>query len=127
MPVNVEKQVAYWRQGAQEDAATARLLFQHGKNKEALFFAHLAMEKALKALVVKATGDLAPYSHDLPYLAEKARIELAPEQSEFVGWINQFAIRGRYPELERPLPSPAQIGESLNQTEEILQWLIQKL
>jgi len=127
MPVNIEKQVAYWRQGAQEDLTTARLLFQHGKHKEALFFAHLAIEKALKASVVKATGDLAPYSHDLPYLTERAGVDLAPEQAEFIGWMNQFAIRGRYPDLERPLPSSSEIGQSLVKTEEILQWLIQKL
>ena len=40
------------------------------------FFGHLAIEKALKALVVKESGEHAPYSHSLVILAQKANIEL---------------------------------------------------
>ena len=127
MPINVEKHIAYWKEGARDDMATAKLLFKHGKNKEAMFFAHLTLEKALKAIVIKTIHDIAPYSHDLPYLAECAKIDFAPEQAEFIGWMNQFAIRGRYPELDRPLPPHAVIEDSLNKVEEIVQWLIRKL
>ncbi len=60
MTIDAAKHVAYWRTGAKEDVETARVLLERDKRREALFFAHLALEKALKALVVKATRDLAP-------------------------------------------------------------------
>jgi len=54
MPINIQKLIKYWNDGALEDIDTAKMLMKSGKGKEALFFPHLAMEKALKALVVKA-------------------------------------------------------------------------
>ena len=104
MSLNVQKQIQYWRQGASEDLNTARLLLANGKNKEALFFAHLTLEKALKALVVKATTDIPPYSHDLAYLTQKAGLTLTAAQLEFLATINQYSVRGRYPDIDKPLP-----------------------
>ena len=49
--VNTEKQIAFWRQGAAEDWEVADALVDRGSARHGLFFAHLALEKALKALV----------------------------------------------------------------------------
>lgn len=84
MPIDVGKQVAYWRSGAAEDIETARLLLEHDRRRAALFFAHLALEKALKALVVKAPGDLAPFTHNLVILAEKTRLEFQEAASTVI-------------------------------------------
>ena len=75
MPIDIGKHVAYWRTGATEDIETARLLLEHDRRRAASFIAHLALEKALKALVVKATGDLTPLIHNLVVLAEKTSQE----------------------------------------------------
>jgi hypothetical protein len=48
------------------------------------FFAHLSIEKALKALVVKATRDLAPLSHNLVLLAEKTGLEFQEPDRVFL-------------------------------------------
>lgn len=68
--IDVEKQVAYWRDGAQEDWAVARELVGNGRTRHGLFFVHLALEKVLKAHVCRQTRDLAPRIHNLVRLAE---------------------------------------------------------
>jgi HEPN domain-containing protein len=127
MPINVSKLIQYWKQGAEEDLDTARFLLKNNRRRQGLFFAHLALEKALKACVVKATGAIAPYSHDLPYLAKCAKLELAPEKVEFLGEMNQYVFQGRYPDLDIALPPLKEIRKTLQNTEEMVQWLIQKL
>jgi len=52
---DVEKQIAYWRGGAEEDMAVARELIAGKRVRHGLFFAHLALEKALKAIVCRVT------------------------------------------------------------------------
>jgi len=47
--VNVPTQVSYWRKGAQEDWQVACELIAAGRIRHGFFFAHLALEKLLKA------------------------------------------------------------------------------
>jgi len=68
MEFDVEKTVSYWLESAEYDFDTAESLFQIEKYPYALFFGHLALEKLLKALVVKTTRQHAPYTHSLPLL-----------------------------------------------------------
>ena len=79
--VDIAKQIAYWRDGAMEDIEVAEHLVGSGRTRHGLFFAHLALEKILKALVCKETQDLAPRSHNLLRLAELACLSLNSEQS----------------------------------------------
>ena len=105
MPIDIGKHVAYWRTGATEDIETARLLLEHDRSRAALFFAHLAPEKALKALVVKAAGDLAPLTHNLVVLAKKTSLEFQESVRVYFVEMNRFSLHGRYPDPDRPLPS----------------------
>jgi HEPN domain-containing protein len=57
---DIEKQVAYWRNGAAEDLQVAQDLIKRQRTRHGLFFLHLALEKLLKALVCRQTQDLAP-------------------------------------------------------------------
>ncbi|NCO95976.1 MAG: HEPN domain-containing protein, partial [Armatimonadetes bacterium] len=52
--IDVEKQVAYWRDGAKEDWEVAQELVDRGRTRHGLFFGHLALEKLLKAHVCRA-------------------------------------------------------------------------
>ncbi len=96
--VDIEKQLYYWRSAADEDIAAAESLAEKGHPRHALFFAHLSIEKMLKALVVKVTGDLAPRTHDLLRLAERARVSVSAEQREFLAHLQRYCVEGRYPE-----------------------------
>jgi len=56
--INVEKNIKHWHKGVSGSLKSANILLENGRQAEALFFAHLALEKALKALVVKSTKDI---------------------------------------------------------------------
>lgn len=60
MTIDITKQVEYWQAGALEDWQVAVELIETGRTRHGLFFAHLALEKLLKAFVCRATLDLAP-------------------------------------------------------------------
>ena len=127
MPISVDKQIKYWRKGAEENIATARYLLKGKMSKEALFFVHLAIEKALKGLVVKAIKDVPPYSHDLPLLAERAKLDCPQEIVDLFAILNDYNIQARYPDMERSSPSLDYAQGILKRSEEALKWLINRL
>ena len=68
--IDIAQQVVFWCAGAREDWAVAQDLIAQGRVRHALFFAHLALEKALKAHVRHQTNNLAPRMHNLIRLSE---------------------------------------------------------
>ncbi|MDP3642642.1 MAG: HEPN domain-containing protein [Bacteroidota bacterium] len=102
---DIEKQINYWTRGAENDVETAELLISGKKYLEGLFFCHLTIEKIVKALVVKKTGQLAPKSHNLGYLSALANLELAEEHTLFMAVLMKYQLEGRYPEYYPKLPS----------------------
>ena len=121
--IDVDKQVAYWRDGAQEDWAVARELIDLGRTRHGLFFVHLALEKALKVHVCRQTRDLAPRIHNLVRLAELASINASQEQIDTLAEMNAFNLEGRYPDLLALPPTPAEAQAYLARAEEVFQWL----
>jgi HEPN domain-containing protein len=103
--INIEKQVAYWRDGAVEDWEIAQELIERGRTRHGLFFVHLSLEKLLKAHVCRHTQDLAPRLHNLVRLAELAALPLSQAQVDVLAEINAFHIEGRYPDVLIPPPS----------------------
>jgi HEPN domain-containing protein len=121
--VNAAKHVQYWRTGAEEDVAAAGTLLEKGHLRHALFFAHLAVEKMLKAHVVKATGQVPPKIHDLLRLAELAGLSLSTARREFLADIQEHCLEGRYPEKWPPEPSRPEAETAMRETREALKWL----
>ena len=101
MGIDTKQIIEYWRYHADYDLKTAEALFESGRYPYCLFMCHLATEKILKALVVKATGQHAPYTHDLVRLAKLTEIILTKKQSDYLSTINEFNIEARYPEWQR--------------------------
>jgi len=58
--MDVPRQVEYWRAGGQEDMEVAEELFEKGRFRHALFFAHPAVEKTLKAQVTRCSKEVRP-------------------------------------------------------------------
>ena len=125
--IDVEKQVAYWLAGAEEDWQVGVELINLGRTRHGLFFIHLALEKLLKALICKATKDLAPRLHTLLRLAEWASLAPSEEQRSFLARFDRYQIEGRYPDLLPFPPSPEAARRELQQAEEVLQWLKRQL
>lgn len=125
--IDVGKLAEYWRQGSEEDWAAAQRLVDGGHFRHGLFFAHLAVEKVLKALVCRKIRDIAPRSHNLVRLAELAAFEVTRHRKEILAGINEFNIEGRYPETLNPAPTAGEARAAMSQTEEILEWLTKQL
>lgn len=125
--INVDKQVSYWKTGAEEDFVVARKLILDGHSRQGLFFLHLTLEKVLKAHVCKTTRDLAPRIHDLVKLAKLSALNVDSESASIMAEINAFNLKGRYPENFPILPSRAEAERHLAQAERVYQWLMSQL
>ena len=97
-----EKTINYWLEGAAYDLETGKSLLDARRFPYALFFGHLALEKALKALLVKESGEHAPFTHSLMILAKKANIELTEDMIDRLAEYTRFNIQARYPMKKRP-------------------------
>jgi HEPN domain-containing protein len=88
-----------WLGEADEELTVARILADDGRApaRAACFHAHLAAEKAIKALLIHR-GIVVPKSHDLPGLAQ-----LLPEDdqdhfaTEDLRALDPWTVEGRYP------------------------------
>ena len=125
--VNIRKQIEHWRDGAREDWRVGAKLVGEGEVRHGMFFVHLALEKALKAHVCRATQDLAPRIHDLLGLAERAGLDLEEGSREALMQMTSFCIRGRYPEELTPPPTRVEARQHLAEAREIFEWLMQAL
>jgi len=125
--MDIKKQIDYWIDGAEDDIVTANLLIQGGRTLHGLFFCHLVIEKAFKAHYVKVTKDVAPRSHNLVYLSEKAELDFDDETQIFIGILMKYQLQGRYPDYNPVIPDQIRVDEYFNKTKELLQWLKMKL
>lgn len=98
-------QANYWRDTANEDWAAANALLRQGHTRHALFLAHLALEKALKAHYSLRTNDLPPRIHNLVRLALLAELQLSEEQFALWADMNAFNIEVRYPDAIGSAPT----------------------
>ncbi len=121
--VDVPKQIEYRVTGSEEDFAAAQSLFEKGHFRHSLFFAHLAMEKMLKAHVARQTEDIPPRIHNLVRLTVIAGLSPAPEQVSFLRRFNLFQLEGRYPDSAHAIMDSNMVRERLALTGDLLKWL----
>jgi HEPN domain-containing protein len=116
-----------WAERAQYDLDTADAMCKAERYLYVLFCCQQAMEKALKAVIVRRTGELPPRIHNLLRLAEVAKIESDNERMRFLGELSGYYIQSRYPEEIRAAGST--IGRELAQqvlgkTEQMTEWVL---
>jgi len=124
--VDIEKQIDYWRTGSEEDFEVARELVDLGRVRHGLFFAHLSLEKMLKAHVCRTTGALAPKIHNLVRLTELSGLSFSKQQEQFLARFDMYQLEGRYPDRLPALPEKRRAAQELQAVEELLQWLSKK-
>lgn len=98
---DVKKTVCYWVEGGEYDLGVATAMLKAKKYPYALFIGHLALEKLLKALVVKKTGAHAPFSHSLPYLLERSGIKMPEPMQIRLSEFMEFHLEARYPDASK--------------------------
>ncbi|MBI2444270.1 MAG: HEPN domain-containing protein [Candidatus Magasanikbacteria bacterium] len=92
--------VAFWLRSGERNWQIARDLFKLKRYDACLFFCHLALEKLLKGLVVRATKEPAPYIHDLAKLATLTKLQPTTEQTQHLRTIATFNVAARYDNIK---------------------------
>jgi len=112
-----------WFRQAQYDIGTAESLIAAGRYPPVIFFCHLALEKALKALYIEKYNDIPEKTHSLVLLIDLLGLDPPPHLLDSLIVINRLGITGRYPHnLEKVLEqyTKGQTQKLVNETQEIL-------
>lgn len=130
MSIDIKKSIKYWSELSDYDIITASSMLKAGRFPYCLFMCHLAIEKSLKALIVKLTGASAPYSHNLVDLAKKTGIEFSEEQKNLLADLTEFNLEARYPEWQKQfyLKCDKKYTEDyFKRSDKLQKWLIKNL
>lgn len=120
----------YWMTEAEESLTVAQHLFEKEDFSYALFFGHLAIEKMLKALLVKNGNQQVPRSHNLLRLAKEAQIEITEEHKSALVRITTFNLESRYPDYKKEFRKKCTMQFAkmeLEKIKEVLKWLKSKI
>lgn len=123
---DIEKTINYWLEGADYDMGVAEALYKKRKYPYALFMGHLALEKVLKAVVVKTTHKHAPYTHSLEKLARKSKIDTPKQTQVKLREFMEFHLEARYPDEQKAFYkkcSRSYTKGKLQEIKEIFEWL----
>lgn len=129
MTFDVSKTIAYWIDSAKYDFETGKALLRSKKYPYALFFGHLAIEKLLKALIVKNTGEHAPYSHSLLMLARKSGLDIPESMLDQFAEFMEFHTEARYPDVKMDFYERCTsefAHAKFKEVKEVYKWLLKK-
>lgn len=122
----------YWLELCDDDLITAKALLNSLRFLHMGFFCNMIVEKALKAVITENTDEIPPKIHDLEKLAKLGDIfdKLSEEQLELIDKVMPLQIEARYPEYKDKIVktlSEEYCEKLLNETEEFLCWIKQRL
>lgn len=127
---DIDKTVTYWLEGSEYDFKTGKDLVNAKRYPYALFFGHLAIEKTLKAVVVKNTKGHAPYTHSLPVLAEKSQLHIPEPYIIRLREFMEFHFEARYPDEQKSFYkkcTESYTNTKMKEIEEVFIWLKSQL
>lgn len=127
---DIEKTLFYWLEGAKYDLDVANAMLKSKKYPYALFMGHLSLEKLLKAFVVKYTKTHAPFTHSLPYLAEKSGVKIPEKILIKLREFMEFHFEARYPDANKAFYkkcTKAYASTKLKEIKEVFKWVRAKL
>jgi HEPN domain-containing protein len=94
-----DEHINYWLKSAKDDWEAVIFLKNSNKNLQALFFAHLVLEKICKAQWVKDNeSNIPPKTHNLIKLIYQTKLLLDESTLLFLEEFNDFQLEGRYPD-----------------------------
>ncbi len=121
--------VAEWLRQARADLDVAAHLVGHAPPAYAVFFAHLAVEKALKGLYRKHHGEAPPVMHNLRHLASRTRLLLPDDLDAFLDELSRASILDLYPDRgfasggAAPAYDEAAARAALEKTHRLFGWI----
>lgn len=127
MAPDQEQAARRWAEGAWDALDTAQKLFESKKFHHALFFCHLAVEKALKSRYIVVHDALPPYTHDLGLLASRIPTSLTMQQQRTLAELTTFNIAARYEEEKLDLyrrATPEYVAQWIEDTKVLLKGIL---
>lgn len=93
--------IEYWITIAESDWVAIQGLLTTKSYVHALFFAHLTLEKLLKAHWTKDNlENHPPRTHNLVKILNETKLNLTENQTKFLEELNDFQLEGRYPDYQ---------------------------
>lgn len=128
----MNSKITYWVELSEYDIATAEAMLKSKRYLYVGFMAHQSIEKILKAYFVGKTGETAPFTHSLSFLAKKADIyrDFSEEQQDFIDLLEPMNIEARYPINKRKLLeslTEERCASILNKAMDLREWILLKL
>ena len=124
----MEKEITYWIEHAQYDLDTAEAMLNSSRYLYVTFMCQQAIEKLLKAIIIKFKSIAPPFSHNLRRLSEIAGIDenMTEGQLNFLDDLTPFCVAARYPayKSKMALIATQEVSKNyLRQTKELFEWL----
>lgn len=120
----MREEVQRWWKIAADDAEKAQILFKNKKYDGAIFYCQQAVEKGLKALLLRQQERI-PKIHDLVRLGKE--VSLPEALLNYCKELTSGYIYSRYPDVDEE-PNLDQVSKDfLNFAQEILLWIEKKL
>ena len=120
------KNAEEWFLQSDYDLATARVMRTSGRNFYAVFMCHMAVEKALKAVLFSNKNEVPPKTHNLLWLLKNTGLRPPENVGEFISKLSEANTATRYPyELEQlvRLYNDTVTDDIIKRTEEALAWI----
>lgn len=119
-----------WSNAAERDRLAAQHLLTTGDYEACAFFCQQAIEKLLKAIIVKQTNFRPPHIHSLRLLIERiTEIDIPSEIVETVASIDAYYVGSRYPldavdpdKFVRPLAEAA-----VQSADKVFEWFLARI
>ena len=115
-----------WLKQANYDMGTADAMFSSGRYFYAIFMCHLSIEKSLKGLYSKVSGEVPPKIHNLPRLLNKTGKKPEQNMEKFITKLNTASVATRYPDdLAKIQANYTEdiTKEMITKSKEVLQWV----
>jgi len=126
-----EEHINFWLDQAKDDWEAVNTLLLGKKYLQALFFAHLVIEKICKAIWIRDNdSNIPPKTHNLIYLISQTRLKHEEEKDDFLLNLNRFQLEGRYPDYiskMRQICDKEFTNEMIDKTNKIRLWLLENL
>jgi HEPN domain-containing protein len=118
-----------WYFQSDYDLETEVDMLKSGRAVYCIFMCHLSLEKALKGLLIKKTGEFPSKSHSLIYFSDKLGLELTDSFNEFLYMLDKISVPTRYPDDLKKLFAAytnERTESILKQTKEVQLWIKQQ-
>ena len=121
----------YWLESSDKDYETMEVLYKNKQNSWCLFIGHIVIEKLLKALYARNNPytPIAPKTHNLILLSQKAELEVTEELKKKIQEINTFNISARYDDYKKSFEekcTDSYVAEQVKNIKEVRKWLIEQ-